>query len=96
MKKISKEVKAIADAHIEANISGVWNEAKISRVNSKKDLLDKMMAGHTYKFVHDQTQARFCSVGSSIMASVLGHNSKAYRAGIYKGFKAIFDGYSTK
>lgn len=93
MKRISKKVQAIADAHIEANRTGVWNEVKISRTDSKKDLLDKMMAGHTYKFVHDRTQARFCSVGSSIMASVLGHKSKAYRTGIYEGFKAIFDGY---
>lgn len=91
MKKITKEVKAIADAHMKANVDGIWNEVKVS---DKKDLLDKMMAGHTYQSVHDQTQARFCSVGSSIMASVLGHDSKAYRAGIYKGFKVIFDGYS--
>jgi hypothetical protein len=88
MKRISKELKAIADAHIEARKTGNFNPKEFNR--SKKALIQNMKDGHTYEALIDQIEISFCSVTTLIIGAVLGAESKAYKAGIYKGFKHYF------
>ncbi len=86
MKRISKELKAIADAHMEAKMSGNWNPAQ---VETMQELADAMKKGHTFETVFDNIEISYCSITSLIAAGVIGHNSKAYRDGVYKGFRVI-------
>lgn len=86
MKRISKEVKAIADAHILARKNKSFNPVMIK---TKADLITALNNGHTFEKVMDTIEARFCSVTSIMINSIFLHDSKAYIAGVYKGFKLL-------
>lgn len=88
MKRISKELKAIADAHIEAKKAGKFNPAPLDGSNAQ--LIQKLKEGHTYDFIIDRVEINFCSVTSLIAGAVLGAEFKSYRQGVYKGFKHYF------
>ena len=88
MKRISKELKAIADAHIEAKKTGNFNPKAID--GTVAHLVKNMADGHTYDWVMDRVEINFCSVTTLIIGAVLGAESKSYKAGVYKGFKRYF------
>lgn len=87
MKKISKEVKAIADRHIQAKLTGNFDNVYI---NSREDLLQKMRDGYTFSGVIDQIEIRFASVTSLILQGSLSHTTEAYKKSVYKGFKILY------
>jgi hypothetical protein len=91
MKRISKQVKAIADAHIEAKITGNFLEENIS---SKSDLLDSIVNGYTYKQLLYLVEVNYVTITSQLMSSVVGHVTDAYRKQVYKGFKEILKEYN--
>lgn len=90
MKRISKRVKAIADAHIEAKITGRFLE---QHVTSKEELLKSIVEGYTYKQLLDLVEANYVTITSMMMSSLLGHVSDSYRKQVYKGFKEILKDY---
>jgi hypothetical protein len=86
MKRITKETKAIADAHIAAKKAGKFDNPAST---TKEEVIAALRAGKTFSEVMRQIEIRFCSVTSLIMASALDHETQAYRNQVYKGFKTI-------
>jgi hypothetical protein len=91
MKRISKKVKAIADAHIEAKITGKFLE---QHVTNKAELLQSIVDGYTYKQLLDLVEINYVSITSQMMSSVVGHITDAYKKQVYKGFKEILNEYN--
>lgn len=87
MKRITSEVKAIADAHIQAKLTGKFDNVFI---NSREDLLQKMREGYTFSGVIDQIERRFVSITSLIYQSAFDHTTEAYKKAVYKGFKILY------
>lgn len=92
-KRISKKVKAIADAHLEAKLRGSFDDP---RVASKEEVIASLSAGKTLSAVLEQIEIRFCSITSIILASNVlrlngdvGHLSANYKRDVYRGFKAL-------
>ena len=86
MQRISKETKMIADNHILAKQTGLFNDPVIS---SKDELIQALKQGQTFSKLMNEIEIRFVSVTSLMMANVLDHNSGAYKKGIYNGFKTL-------
>jgi len=86
MQKITKKTKMIADAHLLAKKTGLFNDPVVS---DKDQLLQALKQGQTFSKLMDEIEIRFVSVTSLMMAHILDHNSKAYKKGIYKGFKQL-------
>jgi hypothetical protein len=86
MQKITKETKMIADAHLLAKQTGLFNDPVIS---SKQDLIEALKQGQTFSKLMDEIEIRFVSITSLMMAHALDHESGAYKKGIYKGFKTL-------
>jgi hypothetical protein len=91
MKRISKKVKAIADAHIEAKITGKFLEQPVT---NKAELLQSIVDGYTYKQLLDLVEINYVSITSQMMSSVVGHITDAYKKQVYKGFKEILNEYN--
>ena len=87
MKRITPEIKAIADAHLKAIADGKFDNPVI---HSKEELMEALKQGKTFSEVVNQIEVRFMSIGSTMFSRMLGHQSQSYRNGIYKGFKQIF------
>lgn len=85
-KRISPAVKAIADAHIAARKTGNFDNPP---VRTQADVLAALFAGKTFTAVLEQVELRYCSIGSLLISRHLDHESKSYKAGVYKGFKAL-------
>lgn len=88
MKRITKEIKAIADAHIQAKISGQWNPCSIRNAD---ELREAVTSGHTFPQLLEEIEIRYVSITSLLMSSQLDYLSNAYKQGIYKGFKTLFN-----
>lgn len=86
MKRITPEVKAIADAHLKAMAEGKFDDPI---VRTKEELIEALKQGKTFSKIVDEIEARYISIGSSII-SRLGLQSESYKKGIYKGFKQLF------
>jgi hypothetical protein len=91
MKRISKQVKAIADAHIEAKITGKFVG---QHVTNKDELLDSIVNGYTYKQLLNLVEVNYVTITSQMMSSLVGHVTDAYRKQVYKGFKEILNEYN--
>jgi hypothetical protein len=85
-KRITATQKKIADAHLAAKVSGEFDNPVVV---GREQLVEQLKAGKTFKAFLDEVETRFCSVGSLVLASpqLLGHQSKAYKANVYRGFK---------
>lgn len=92
MKRITPKIKAIADAHLEAKRSGIFDNP---RVTTKEEVIEALLGGKTLLAVLEEIEIRFCSVGSLLMAShfSFGHHSNNYKANVYKGFKILLNNY---
>lgn len=86
--KINPKVKSIADAHIRAKKSGVFDDP-IS--HSAADMLRLLFAGKTFSAVMTYVELDHCSTTSLLMSGVLDHNSESYKKAIYKGFKSLLN-----
>jgi hypothetical protein len=91
MKRISKKVKAIADAHIEAKITGNFSE---QHVTNKDELLQSIVDGYTYKQLLNLVEINYVTTTSLMMSSVVGHVTDAYRKQVQNGFKEILNEYN--
>jgi hypothetical protein len=91
MKRISKQVKAIADAHIEAKMTGKFLE---QHVTNKDELLQSIVEGYTYKQLLDLVEVNYVTITSQLTSTLLGHVSDAYKKQVYKGFKEILNEYN--
>ena len=91
MKRISKKVKAIADAHIEAKMIGRWIGQD---VKNEEELLQSLLIGCTYKQLLDLVEVNYVTITSQLTSTLLGHVSDAYKKQVYKGFKEILNEYN--
>jgi hypothetical protein len=85
--RITKEVKAIADAHIEARETKSFNPVPIK---NREELLAAMRAGYTFEKALETIEMRFCPITSKLLTTRMEYNSKSYISGVYKGFKILF------
>jgi len=88
MKRISKQTKAIADAHIEARKSGNFDNP---RCTTREEVIAALREGKTIEDVLDQVETKFTSIHAIILSRVLFHESHNYRSGVYKGFRILLD-----
>ena len=88
MKKITSSVKAIADAHISARIEG--NKFDKIQVANVGELHQQLLKGKVIEAVLDEIEIRYCPITSIFLSRQLLYTSKAYRSGVYKGFKVLF------
>lgn len=91
MKRIRKQVKAIADAHIEAKITGNFLGQPVT---NKDELLQSIVDGYTYKQLLNLVEINYVTTTSLMMSSVIGHITDAYRKQVYYGFKEILKDYN--
>jgi hypothetical protein len=84
--RISKRVKAIADAHIYARSQGRFNNP---RVNTRQEAIDALLRGETIEEVLHQIEVRFCSITGTLLSRMFDYKSKSYVSGVYKGFRIL-------
>lgn len=90
MKRISKQVKAIADAHIEAKMMGRWIGQD---VKNKEELLQSLLIGCTYKQLLDLVEVNYVTITSQMLISV-GYVPDSYKKQVYRGFKEVLNEYN--
>lgn len=90
MNRISKQVKAIADAHIEAKMIGRWIGQD---VKNKEELLQSLLIGCTYKQLLDLVEINYVTITSQMLVHV-GYVPDSYKKQVYKGFKEILKDYN--
>lgn len=90
MNRIRKQVKAIADAHIEAKITGKFLE---QHVTNKDELLKSIVDGYTYKQLLDLVEVNYVTITSQMLVHV-GYVPDSYKKQVYKGFKEILKDYN--
>lgn len=88
MKRISKQTKAIADAHILARQTGKFDDPV---AKTKEDVFEYLRNGKTFSEVMRQIEVRYCTFGSIMLSDIMHHQSTNYRNNIYKGFKTLLD-----
>jgi len=88
-KRISKQVKAIADAHIQAKSNGTFDNPSVS---TRDEVINVLLEGKTIEQVLRQIEVRFCSITSIILSGTFDYKSNAYKSGVYKGFKTLLQG----
>ena len=93
MERITKLQKQIADAHMRANQEESFTNPV---VNSKEELYTALRNGETFEHVYKEIVFRYASMTSLMMSSVLGHDSKAYKQAVYKGFKNVLNSINVK
>ena len=88
MKRMTTQIKAIANAHLEAKKRGQYDNPK---VYSNEEALNKMLEGYTFSKVVDEIEIKYMSITTQLMgATLFGHISDGYKRDFYKGFKEIF------
>jgi len=93
MERITKLQKQIADAHMRANQEESFTNPVI---NSEEELYTALRNGETFEHVYKEIVFRYASMTSLMMSSVLGHDSKAYKQAVYKGFKNVLNSINVK
>lgn len=86
--RIKTQVKAIADAHIEARSTGKFDNPKVT---TKEEVINALLEGKTFSEVMTQIELRYCSITSILLNNHFQHSSNGYRAAIYKGFKFLLN-----
>jgi hypothetical protein len=88
MSRITKKVKAIADAHIEAKIKGDFDNPYVS---TKAELIKALEGGKTFRSLLDNIEARHCTITSMLLSATALGVSHSYKKGVYAGFKEVFN-----
>jgi hypothetical protein len=88
MKRISKQAKSIADAHIQARINGTFDDPNVS---TKDELIQLLNEGKTFSGLLDRIEMKYTSITSILLSRKMFHNSQNYKSGVYKGFKILLD-----
>ena len=87
MKRITPEIKAIADAHINAKRINEFDDVPVT---SPEELLDRLRGGKTFSNLLHYIETKYVSVTSLILAGAFNHETDAYKRGVYRGFKQLF------
>lgn len=90
MKRISTTAKAIADNYIKARQNNTFTPIT-TPLKTKDEIIQGILQGAVYEDVIHQIEIRFCPVTSILMQDAFNYTSKAYKSGVYKGFKALLD-----
>ena len=88
MQRITKEVKAIAYAHLKARSEGKFDDIV---VRSKAELFEALRAGKTFSSLMDEIEWRYCNVTSLVLNEMSKgtYQSNSYKSNVYKGFKNL-------
>jgi hypothetical protein len=86
MTRISKDVKSIADAHIEARMLNKFDNPV---VRTRSEFMEQLYQGKTFESLMDSIESRYVSVTSTIASITLRQATAPYRRAVYEGFKAI-------
>lgn len=89
--RISKEVKQIADAHIQAKLKNAFDNPEVS---TREQVFEALNQGKTFSELLHQIEIRFCSITSLLVTSQLNHMPESYKRQVYKGFKVLFENQS--
>lgn len=89
MKRISKQAKAIADAHIRAAKEDSFDDPSC---RTRDEVIAALKDGKTLRMVLEAIEFRFASVGSIMLSRVMDYTSQSYKAAVYKGFRILIDG----
>jgi hypothetical protein len=91
MKRITPELKAIAEAHIKARLEEKFDNPQAS---TKEEVLRLLREGKTFSAVMNQIEMRYASITSILMMRTLSSKNvyvpQAYKNAIYRGFKILF------
>lgn len=88
MKRITKQIKGIADAHIMAKVKDEFDDTPITDLD---DLKRNVLQGKTYRSLIDSIEVDYCEVTSMLLLRQFKHITDSYRSGVYKGFKDLFN-----
>lgn len=88
MQRITKEVKAIAYAHLKARSEGKFDDIV---VRSKAELFEALRAGKTFSALMDEIEWRYCNITSLVLNEMSKgtYQSNSYKSNVYKGFKNL-------
>jgi hypothetical protein len=89
MKRISKQTKAIADAHIQARLDEKWDTDL--NIKTADDVMTALLNGKVIEEVMNQVEVRYCSITAGLTARLMGYASENYRRDVYRGFKYLLD-----
>lgn len=92
MKRITKEIKAVADAHIKASLEKNFTHPNkdVLVVGSYAEFIDNLAKGETYAYLVDEIEMKFASMTSLFYQRVFEHQTETYKKAMYKGFKNMF------
>lgn len=88
MKRISKQAKAIADAHLQAQLIGKFDDP---HVTSSKEVIAQLKAGKTFSELIRLIEIRDISIFSIVASTLMKHQSIAYKKAVYNQFKKLID-----
>ena len=88
MKRITKQTKAIADAHLAAKVAGKFDDPKVT---TRNEVIAALRDGKTFSDVLHQIELWFMPVDTIVLSELFGSQSSTYKAAVYKGFKALLD-----
>lgn len=87
MKRITSELKAIADAHLRARMDDKFDD---DNVTNREELISALRNGRTFSKLLDEIEIRYSTISSILMCRTLKHVTEAHRKAVYKGFKQAF------
>lgn len=87
MKRITPLQKKIADAHIAAMATNKYDDPALD--GSLEQLKATLLNGKTVRYIAEVIKDRRVSITSQLIASggLFGHQTKAFKKGMYDGFK---------
>tara|TARA_R110000868_G_scaffold103241_2_gene284369 strand:- start:8194 stop:8466 length:273 start_codon:yes stop_codon:yes gene_type:complete len=85
-KRITKETKAIADAHINARLNGGFDTLHLT---SREEVIQALRDGKIIEEVLAQIEVRFGTITGGLLARIMGHTSNSYKQAVYNGFKQL-------
>jgi hypothetical protein len=93
MTRITKLQKETMLRHLEAYKQDKFD---LERVNNVEEMKQAIRDGKTIRSLHENIEARFCSVGSAVMSRLMQHESKSYVRDLSKGYKEVMNSFNIK
>jgi hypothetical protein len=90
-KRISKELKAIADRHIDARCNDSFNYDNKNTNMTKQEVMAALSHGFTFRTIMGIIEVNFCTITSTLIARQFNNTTDKYRRDVYRGFKALYD-----
>lgn len=90
MARITKQQKAIADAHIAAYTANKYDDPALD--GSKEQLKTVLLAGKTVRYLMETVVSRL-PITTQLLAKpeLFGHQSQAFKSGVYQHFKTALN-----